>query len=144
MQLVRVQLMLLYSPQKKIFDQTDKDNSGQIDLKEFMVLMENIDNAWIRVQKKTFTRWSNTVLSERMLKVEDLTEDYRDGVNLINLVEILSEKKVGRYNKKPKMKVVRCENLGTVLRFLKGENVSLVRNRFQNDSPLYSSQKNST
>jgi len=109
-----------------------------------MVLMENIDNAWIRVQKKTFTRWSNTVLSERMLKVEDLTEDYRDGVNLINLVEILSEKKVGRYNKKPKMKVVRCENLGTVLRFLKGENVSLVRNRFQNDSPLYSSQKNST
>ena len=56
-----------------MFRETDKDGSGQIDMQEFMVLMENIDNAWIRVQKKTFTRWSNTVLSERMMKVEELS-----------------------------------------------------------------------
>ena len=49
-----------------------------------------------------FTRWCNTYLVERMLKVESLSTDLADGVNLCNLLEIISSKQI-KYNKQPKL-----------------------------------------
>lgn len=110
---------------EKVFNETDKDGSGSIDEEEFMRMMDQFDHAWIRVQQKTFTRWANTCLSEMLIKIDDLGTDFRDGVNLIPLIEILSKKSIGKYNKKPKMRVMRCENLGKALRFLESEGIKL-------------------
>jgi len=49
-----------------------------------------------QTQKKTFTRWMNYFLSERLLKVDDLFKDLRDGVKLIHLLELISSKKIGQ------------------------------------------------
>lgn len=49
-----------------------------------------------------FTRWCNTYLVERMLKVDNLATDLHDGVNLVNLLEIISSKQI-KYNKQPKL-----------------------------------------
>eukprot|EP01126_Amoeba_proteus_P053924 TRINITY_DN65_c0_g2_i1.p1 TRINITY_DN65_c0_g2~~TRINITY_DN65_c0_g2_i1.p1 ORF type:complete len:745 (+),score=152.19 TRINITY_DN65_c0_g2_i1:158-2392(+) len=83
------------------------------------------DPAWIRVQQKTFTRWVNTYLVERMLKLDDLVKDLSDGVLLHALLEIISSKNIA-VNKKPRMKMQKLENLNYCLAFLKGEGIKLV------------------
>jgi hypothetical protein len=74
--------------------------------------MDDYENLnWVRVQKKTFTRWCNTYLLERRLKVEDLSTDLGDGKCLINLLEQISSKTVAtNYNKNPRMRVQKIEN----------------------------------
>lgn len=61
------------------------------------------DTRWIEVQKKTFTRWANTFLVERSLPIADLQHDLKDGLVLINLIELISTHKFQRYNKTPKI-----------------------------------------
>eukprot|EP01128_Nolandella_sp_AFSM9_P002054 TRINITY_DN12448_c0_g1_i1.p1 TRINITY_DN12448_c0_g1~~TRINITY_DN12448_c0_g1_i1.p1 ORF type:complete len:752 (+),score=247.06 TRINITY_DN12448_c0_g1_i1:37-2256(+) len=80
---------------------------------------------WIRVQQKTFTRWTNTYLVERMMKCEDLQTDLGDGILLANLLEIISSKTI-KHNKKPKMVIQKLENLNFCLDFLKREGIKLV------------------
>jgi hypothetical protein len=46
-------------------------------------------DGWIRVQKKTFTRWANNHLKTRGMEIADLCEDVRSGVLLLNLLEII-------------------------------------------------------
>jgi len=84
------------------------------------------DAKWIEIQKKTFTRWANTFLKERMLKIEDLENDFKDGTNLIALLEIISSKSVGRYNKAPKIRTQKLENNSFALKFLASEGIKLV------------------
>ena len=56
------------------------------------------DKAWIQVQKKTFTNWTNHKLKEIDCKVEDIEKDLANGVVLIKLLEVLSHGKyIGRY-----------------------------------------------
>jgi DNA-binding transcriptional MocR family regulator len=51
-------------------------------------------DGWIRVQKKTFTRWANNHLKTRGLEIADLCEDVRSGVLLLNLLEIIGGESV--------------------------------------------------
>jgi len=90
--------------------------------------MEDYENLnWVRVQKKTFTRWCNTYLLERRLKVEDLSADLADGKCLISLLEQISSKTVApTYNKNPKIRVQKIENVNFSLEFLKNEGIKLV------------------
>ena len=61
----------------------------------YVNLSENV--GWIRIQEKTFKRWMNEHLKHRKLEVEDITEDLNDGLALINLLEVLSHKSIGRF-----------------------------------------------
>jgi len=81
---------------------------------------------WVDVQKKTFTRWANQFLSERMLKMQDLREDLKDGVKLCELLEVISSKKVGSYSRNPKLRYHFLENVGVALNFIKAEGLTLV------------------
>eukprot|EP00116_Pleurobrachia_bachei_P006188 sb/3466450/ len=57
---------------------------------------------WVKIQHKTFTRWTNEQLKARDLHIEELPEGLKDGVVLVNLVEMLTEKACPRrYSKKP-------------------------------------------
>ena len=61
-----------------------------------------------------------------MMKIEDLEVDLSDGIALINLLEILSSKSLGKYNAKPKLRVQKIENAQFALKFLAQEGVKLV------------------
>jgi hypothetical protein len=82
---------------------------------------------WVRVQKKTFTRWCNTYLLERRMKCEDLSTDLSDGLALIALLEQISSKTVTpTYNKNPRIRVQKIENVNFSLAFLQSEGIKLV------------------
>ena len=82
---------------------------------------------WKRIQTKTFTRWCNEHLRTQRIEIADLSEAFCDGVNLIALLEVLSGKSLGRYNKKPKRPVQKMENVSLALDFImKKEKIKLV------------------
>jgi filamin len=84
------------------------------------------DAKWVEIQQKTFTRWANTYLKERMVQIKDLQKDLNDGIALINLLEIISSKSLGKYNKKVKVRSQNLENVLLSLNFLRTENIKLV------------------
>lgn len=87
---------------------------------------EAVDSKWVDIQKRTFTKWCNSHLKERMLKIEALETDLADGVMLCALLELISSKKLVGINQKPKIRVQKLENTGAALRFLKNEGIKLV------------------
>lgn len=92
-----------------------------------MASEKHLDAEWKRIQKKTFTRWCNEHLKVQGVLIDDLNAGLSDGVKLITLVEVLSQKKVGRYNKKPRVHAQRMENVDQALRFIsKTEKIRVV------------------
>eukprot|EP01113_Clastostelium_recurvatum_P015306 TRINITY_DN184_c0_g1_i2.p1 TRINITY_DN184_c0_g1~~TRINITY_DN184_c0_g1_i2.p1 ORF type:complete len:757 (-),score=257.76 TRINITY_DN184_c0_g1_i2:127-2397(-) len=87
---------------------------------------ESVNPAWVEIQKRTFTRWCNNHLVERMLKINTLETDLSTGVILLNLLEEISSKQIGVMNKNPKIVAQKLENCGLALRFLKDEGIKLV------------------
>lgn len=82
---------------------------------------------WVQVQKKTFTRWCNTYLVQRRLNINNLSTDLDTGLLLLNLLEQISGKTVAtNYNKAPKMRVQKIENVNFSLQFLTKEGIKLV------------------
>ena len=83
---------------------------------------------WKEIQKRVFTRWCNQHLKVAPVKmeIEDLKTGFSDGVRLITLVQVLSQKKVGRYTKSPRVHAQRMENVELALALLKKEHVRLV------------------
>ena len=78
----------------------------------------DMDTQWKKIQQKTFTRWTNQRLKVQKVAVNDLATDFEDGILLIVLLEVLSQKSIGRYNKKPRIRAQKMENLTTVLNFI--------------------------
>lgn len=92
-----------------------------------MASEKHLDAEWKRIQKKTFTRWCNEHLKAKLLKIEDLSKDLSDGVKLVVLLELLSQKKLGRYNKKARIHVQKMENNQLALDFItRTEKIKLV------------------
>ena len=77
-----------------------------------------MDTQWKKIQQKTFTRWTNQRLKVQKVAVNDLATDFEDGILLIVLLEVLSQKSIGRYNKKPRIRAQKMENLTNVLNFI--------------------------
>lgn len=84
-----------------------------------------MDKTWEEVQKKTFTKWVNTKLQPRGVAIQDLTADLLDGVALIHLLEIIGDESLGKYNKQPKLRIQKVENLNLCLNFIKRRGVNL-------------------
>ena len=76
------------------------------------------DAPWKRIQQNTFTRWANEHLKLINRHVDDLQAELGDGLNLIGLIEVLSQKKVPKYNKRPNFRSQKLENVSVVLEFL--------------------------
>lgn len=53
--------------------------------------------------------------------IADLSTDFSDGIRLIALVEVLAGKKIGTYNKRPKVRAQKIENVNIAIQFLKNE-----------------------
>lgn len=54
-----------------------------------------------------------------------LDKDFSDGVKLIQLLEIMSDSSLGRYNKRPIMRVQKAENAAKALAFIRERGVKL-------------------
>lgn len=84
------------------------------------------DAEWKKIQQRTFTRWCNEHLKVANIVIYDLETDLCDGIKLIVLLEVLSHKRVGKYNKKPKVKSQKLENVAIALKFIESENIKVV------------------
>lgn len=81
---------------------------------------------WQDIQEKVFMRWCTDYLSERGMACNNLKEDFKDGLLLINLLEIISAKSLGRHNKHPRVINQKLENLNICIDFIKSEGLKLV------------------
>lgn len=84
------------------------------------------DAQWKRIQQNTFTRWANERLKIIDKNINSLETDLSDGLRLIALIEILSQKRMPRYNKRPTFRSQKLENVSVALQFLETEGIKLV------------------
>ncbi|TRY66785.1 hypothetical protein DNTS_009577 [Danionella cerebrum] len=85
------------------------------------------DAPWKKIQQNTFTRWCNEHLKSASKRVADLQTDLSDGLRLIALLEVLSQKKMYRkHHQRPTFRQMKLENVSVALEFLERENIKLV------------------
>ncbi|KAK4047110.1 hypothetical protein OIO90_006312 [Microbotryomycetes sp. JL221] len=77
------------------------------------------------MQNKVFCKWLNARLTPRFEPVTDLGKDFQDGTRLIQLVEVLTEQSLGRYNRDPNHRVQKFENARHALERIKQMGVHL-------------------
>lgn len=84
------------------------------------------DAEWKKIQQNTFTRWCNEHLKCVNQYIYNLETDLCDGLKLISLLQVLSQKKLPRHTKKPVFKSQKVENVSIALKFIEDENIRLV------------------
>ncbi|TDL23233.1 hypothetical protein BD410DRAFT_769110 [Rickenella mellea] len=78
------------------------------------------------VQQRTFCKWLNTKLEAHNYEpMTSLVKDLSDGVKLIQLMEIMGDCSLGRYNKNPRLRVQKAENVNKALEFITSRGVKL-------------------
>ncbi|XP_043469574.1 filamin-A isoform X2 [Leptopilina heterotoma] len=101
------------------------DNSAAEE--EDMVERELAEDAeWKRIQQNTFTRWANEHLKCVSKHIGDLESDLSDGLRLVSLVEVLSQKHLPKHNKRPTFRSQKLENVSVALKFLEDEGIRIV------------------
>ncbi|XP_068919897.1 filamin-A isoform X3 [Petaurus breviceps papuanus] len=85
------------------------------------------DAPWKKIQQNTFTRWCNEHLKCVSKRIGNLQTDLSDGLRLIALLEVLSQKKMHRkHNQRPTFRQMQLENVSVALEFLDRESIKLV------------------
>ena len=85
------------------------------------------DAPWKKIQQNTFTRWCNEHLKCVNKRIGNLQTDLSDGLRLIALLEVLSQKHMYRkYHQRPTFRQMQLENVSVALEFLDRENIKLV------------------
>jgi len=84
------------------------------------------DAEWKKIQQNTFTRWCNEHLRNVNLYIYNLETDLCDGLKLLALLQVLSHKKIRRFNKKPSFRPQKIENIAIALKFIEDEKIKLV------------------
>uniref|UniRef100_A0A8C5N1M7 Filamin-C-like n=1 Tax=Gouania willdenowi TaxID=441366 RepID=A0A8C5N1M7_GOUWI len=85
------------------------------------------DAPWKKIQQNTFTRWCNEHLKCVNKTITDLQKDFSDGLKLISLLEVLSQKKMYRkHHSRPNFRQMKLENVSVALEFLDREHIKLV------------------
>lgn len=84
--------------------------------------MAVMEKAWEEVQKKTFTKWCNSHLVKKFGKdgpFDNISTAWTDGIKLMELVNALYETPFPqKYNKAPKMRPHKLDNIELALRML--------------------------
>eukprot|EP00061_Rhincodon_typus_P013354 g39675.t1 len=95
------------------------------------------DAPWKKIQQNTFTRWCNEHLKCMNKRIGDLQKDLSDGLKLIGLLEVLSQKKMYRkYHSRPNFRQMKLENVSVALEFLDRERIKLV-SIGKNNNPFF-------
>ncbi|XP_041460314.1 filamin-B-like isoform X2 [Lytechinus variegatus] len=84
------------------------------------------DAPWKRIQQNTFTRWCNEHLKVAKKHISSLESDLSDGLRLIALIEVLSQKRISKFNKRPTFRSMKLENVSIAIKFLEDQNIKIV------------------
>uniref|UniRef100_A0A8C6UI80 Actinin alpha 4 n=1 Tax=Neogobius melanostomus TaxID=47308 RepID=A0A8C6UI80_9GOBI len=84
-----------------------------------------LDPAWERQQRKTFTAWCNSHLRKTGTQIENIEEDFRDGLKLMLLLEVISGERLPK-PERGKMRVHNINNVNKALDFIASKGVKLV------------------
>ncbi|XP_029678435.1 filamin-A isoform X1 [Formica exsecta] len=84
------------------------------------------DAQWKRIQQNTFTRWANERLKAVNKHIGDLECDLSDGLRLVSLIEVLSQKRLPKHNQRPTFRSQKLENVSVALKFLEDEGIRIV------------------
>ncbi|KAG9035887.1 hypothetical protein FRB95_010290 [Tulasnella sp. JGI-2019a] len=85
--------------------------------------MDSLEARSRDVQARTFCKWLNTKLESNDYEPMSSLNDLSDGVKLIQLM--VSDVSLGRYNKNPRMRVQKAENVNKALEFITSRGVKL-------------------
>ncbi|RNA25516.1 dystonin isoform X30 [Brachionus plicatilis] len=124
----------------ELFNRFDR-NKLQIDNKDWLsekpisiLQLDSADRAVLKIadqrdkiQTKTFTKWINQHLKKISIQINDLFSDLRNGINLILLLELLTDTKI-----KKDFGLMRfhwLENVENCLKFLTAHNIKIVNIR---------------
>uniref|UniRef100_G3U448 Actinin alpha 3 n=1 Tax=Loxodonta africana TaxID=9785 RepID=G3U448_LOXAF len=84
-----------------------------------------LDPAWEKQQRKTFTAWCNSHLRKAGTQIENIEEDFRNGLKLMLLLEVISGERLPRPDK-GKMRFHKIANVNKALDFIASKGVKLV------------------
>eukprot|EP01125_Pyxidicula_operculata_P010718 TRINITY_DN352_c1_g1_i1.p1 TRINITY_DN352_c1_g1~~TRINITY_DN352_c1_g1_i1.p1 ORF type:complete len:878 (-),score=240.74 TRINITY_DN352_c1_g1_i1:124-2757(-) len=80
------------------------------------------NSKWEEVQKKAFLHWVNSKLSKKNERIEDIITGFNNGIMLISLVEILSQKIITqKYIKQPDLPIHKITNCYIAIKFLQDD-----------------------
>ncbi|XP_071491358.1 filamin-A-like isoform X3 [Diadema antillarum] len=105
------------------------DQKYDLDEEEEMPLAERDladDAPWKKIQENTFRRWCNEHLKVAQKSISKLETDLSDGLRLIALIEVLSQKKISKFNKRPTFRSMKLENVSIAIKFLEDQNIKIV------------------
>ncbi|KRX89670.1 Alpha-actinin-2 [Trichinella pseudospiralis] len=84
-----------------------------------------LDPAWEKQQKKTFTAWCNSHLRKADTMIENIEEDFRNGLKLMLLLEVISGEELPRPDR-GKMRFHKIANVNKALAFIESKGVKLI------------------
>ncbi|XP_063686399.1 mesocentin-like [Bolinopsis microptera] len=94
---------------------------------DFIAQRISEDQGWVRVQTRTFTRWVNENLKTTEYQIENLDDDFGDGLKLVSLLQQLAGKGIGaRFTKKPRIRAQKLENVKICFDFMNREGIEMV------------------
>lgn len=84
-----------------------------------------LDPAWEKQQKKTFTAWCNSHLRKAGTSIENIEDDFRNGLKLMLLLEVISGETLPKPDR-GKMRFHKIANVNKALDFIASKGVKLV------------------
>ncbi|XP_044743684.1 alpha-actinin, sarcomeric isoform X1 [Chrysoperla carnea] len=84
-----------------------------------------LDPAWEKQQKKTFTAWCNSHLRKAGTAIENIEEDFRNGLKLMLLLEVISGETLPKPDR-GKMRFHKIANVNKALDYIASKGVKLV------------------
>lgn len=84
-----------------------------------------LDPAWEKQQRKSFTAWCNSHLRKAETQIEMIEEDFRNGLKLMLLLEVISGETLPKPDR-GKMRFHKIANVNKALDFIASKDVKLV------------------
>ncbi|KAK9411807.1 alpha-actinin-2 [Crotalus adamanteus] len=84
-----------------------------------------LDPAWEKQQRKTFTAWCNSHLRKAGTQIENIEDDFRNGLKLMLLLEVISGERLPKPDR-GKMRFHKIANVNKALDFIASKGVKLV------------------
>ncbi|ETE60390.1 hypothetical protein L345_13868, partial [Ophiophagus hannah] len=92
---------------------------------ENIVETKDYTHHWKEQQFVTFTAWCNSHLRKAGTQIENIEEDFRDGLKLMLLLEVISGERLAK-PERGKMRVHKISNVNKALDFIASKGVKLV------------------
>ena len=84
-----------------------------------------LDPLWEKQQRKTFTAWCNSHLRKAGTQIEEINEDFRNGLKLMLLLEVISGEQLPKPDR-GKMRFHKIANVNKALDYIQSKGVRLV------------------